>query len=693
MRLIHLHMKDFRQFFGDQKVDFAQDDIQNVTVLHGFNGSGKTALLNAFIWCLYGETTPDFEEQRRLFNETAAAQLKPGDSSELSVEVKFSDYQGEIYVAKRIAKITHSSDGKMIQGNSDLRLGVHRKSGEYDDLSGPQQYIDRHLPQSLYPFFFFNGERVEKLAGKNAYDRVEGGVKTLLNVEIFERAVHHLRRVVERELSRKLIAIGDKELSDKVSEREKLTGEFDTVSDDIHTQEDNRRRCEEEIDKIDQQQQSIFGLNRLIQRRREIESRVKNTKQELAECGRELKKILSTSGYLAFAEDVLSATQNLVNEARQKGDLPAKLKPQFVDDLIAEAKCICGRAIASGSQEQAALQQWRDQTGLAELQEAILLTSGAIDGLRQRRVDYFENIDRIRKRQDGHATLLRQLQDELGEVSEQIGERNLDQEVEQLEEQRRKATREMIESEQQQKRLEVQRNEIKNHLRECNQAIARLKLEDKKAKRFKRQLESVQNVASALQEICELQKQDVRRSLDAQVSEIWNDAAVKDYMASVSQDFRLELHKQVGGTRQLVHGASTGEKQVLALSFVGALVKRAGQNAERSRESKNPTDLIVGDNYPLVMDSPFGSLEPDYQKKIAEWIPTLSSQVVLMVSNSQWSPSMDSAFRGRIGKEYVLELHTPKEGTGQKINILRTDRPYVVETNDEFEYTEIKEVV
>ena len=93
------------------------------------------------------------------------------------------------------------------------------------------------------------------------------------------------------------------------------------------------------------------------------------------------------------------------------------------------------------------------------------------------------------------------------------------------------------------------------------------------------------------------------------------------------------------------------------------------------------------------MDSPFGSLESDYQRKIAEWIPTLASQVVVMVSRSQWSSQIENAFRGRIGKEYILELHTPKEGTAQNIKILGQDRPYVVETDNEFENTEIKGVV
>ena len=136
MRLIHLCMKDFRQFLGEQKIQFAQDDTKNVTVFHGFNGSGKTALLNAFIWVLYGQTTPDLEEPTKMFNEAAGIALAPSESSDFFVEVKFADYQGQIYVARRTGTVSRSIDGKIVQGPGDLTLGVHRESGEYEKLSG-----------------------------------------------------------------------------------------------------------------------------------------------------------------------------------------------------------------------------------------------------------------------------------------------------------------------------------------------------------------------------------------------------------------------------------------------------------------------------------------------------------------------------------------------------------------------------
>jgi DNA sulfur modification protein DndD len=140
-----------------------------------------------------------------------------------------------------------------------------------------------------------------------------------------------------------------------------------------------------------------------------------------------------------------------------------------------------------------------------------------------------------------------------------------------------------------------------------------------------------------------------------------------------------------------VHGASTGEKQVLALSFVGSLVKRAKENLE-NKAAAAQMGLQVGGEYPLVMDSPFGSLEDDYRAKVAQWIPTLAHQVVLLVSKTQWRDEVERETRPRVGREYILELHTQKMGADRSIVIAGKEYPYVVETRDPIEQTVIREV-
>ena len=55
MILNKLEMCNFRQYIGTQEIEFSTDPEKNVTLLIGVNTSGKTTILRAFEWCLYGK--------------------------------------------------------------------------------------------------------------------------------------------------------------------------------------------------------------------------------------------------------------------------------------------------------------------------------------------------------------------------------------------------------------------------------------------------------------------------------------------------------------------------------------------------------------------------------------------------------------------------------------------------------------
>jgi DNA sulfur modification protein DndD len=90
------------------------------------------------------------------------------------------------------------------------------------------------------------------------------------------------------------------------------------------------------------------------------------------------------------------------------------------------------------------------------------------------------------------------------------------------------------------------------------------------------------------------------------------------------------------------------------LSFIGALVDIARENYEKKKR------FYFGGIYPIVMDSPFGQLDPEHRKNIAEGIPALAPQVVLMVAEQQWTDEIHQALRPRMGKEYTLRNFNPK---------------------------------
>ncbi|MBV9125735.1 MAG: hypothetical protein JO112_20490, partial [Planctomycetes bacterium] len=181
----------------------------------------------------------------------------------------------------------------------------------------------------------------------------------------------------------------------------------------------------------------------------------------------------------------------------------------------------------------------------------------------------------------------------------------------------------------------------------------------------------------------------LRNDLSQQLSDVWSGIAIKDYQARLDNDFRLKLTKDIGGQEEPVRGASTGEKQVLSLAFVGALSAKARSTFERAKQqSKN---LFRGGLYPLVIDSAFGSLEVEYRRDVAKWIPTLSPQIILMVKESEFRLEVEQELRPRVGQEWILQCETRKNAS-RELSLVGRSFPYVIQSADGFERTNLLEV-
>jgi DNA sulfur modification protein DndD len=97
--------------------------------------------------------------------------------------------------------------------------------------------------------------------------------------------------------------------------------------------------------------------------------------------------------------------------------------------------------------------------------------------------------------------------------------------------------------------------------------------------------------------------------------------------------------------------------------------------------------------FPIVMDSPFGSLDEIYRKQIANKLPKLANQLVVLVTKTQWRGEVAQEMERSIGREYVLVYNSPKADCEEDaIELGGTRYPLVRRSPNEFEYTEIVEV-
>ena len=695
MKLTTLALKNFRQFYGDQVLHFATGEgDQNVTVIHGYNGAGKTALLNAFIWCLYNATTRDLEAPGLLENERAIAEAEVGDPVEVLVRLTF-EHQGIPYIVERTRTSTKAAEHGLAGGAMELKIWDRSPGGEVSTVGANarerQHLIHQWLPRSLYPFFFFNGERVERLASPEAYDEVESGIKTLLDVTIFERSMDHLRGMVRPALAGELRTHSDKELAEALDLQTELDKKERGLVAEIEQRHAEIKTLIAEVAKYEQKQAAIASLVVLTERRKTLRAERDSCNNENDKIVADLKRGLSKDGYLAFAEPAFVAAETVVGAARQRGEIPAKIKPQFVNDLMEKGLCVCERPLVEATAEWEALLRWRSATGLAELEEAISQTAGMLAPLRQRRAEFCADVERLQAERSGVLGRRRATLKALGVVEQEIGDQE-GEDAASLNERLGMLRRDLSARKSDELIAKRDLGTVETEQRDVRERLKQLRAQGARAQLLKRQIEAVDRVTEALQQVFDIRKHTVRRLLAAQIGDIWRDAAIKDYRATVSDSYRLTLTKKVGSIEQPVLGASTGEKQVLALSFVASLVRALEENSQ-DPEAWRPFGLVLGGVFPLVMDSPFGSLEDYYREKVAEWVPKLAQQVVVLVSSTQWRHEAERALAGRIGRSYILELHTTKENAARKLALRGKEYPYVVRTEEPYEFTSVEEVL
>lgn len=683
-----LTIQNFRQFSDIQKIDFATDENLPVTVIHGFNGAGKTTLLNAFIWLFYGKFSPDFENSDYLENEARFNQLKADQKLIISVKLIFEDFERR-YTAERSRVISKDSSGKKIILQEDkVNLNYIGKSGEVKTLNNPQDSLEQLLPKSLYPFFFFNGERIEKLASNEAEKQIESGIKVLLDIEVFDRSIAHLNGEVAKQFRNEITSCAGEDGEKARKEREEIEESKIDSEKEIEQLASNLEALKNEKEKIDSKLSSMPELAKWQAEREAKEKELENSKDNLKNILNNLAQQLSKHSYLILAPDVLSKAKKLLDVAHQKGELPVPMKRQFVSELIERGKCICGQELIAGTNFHSEVTQWRNKLPSDGLEGAVSITKAKLESLVKRSDSAIVEINNFQQKREEKYREIRSLQEELSELSSKIGDREYSENHVNLESRRKEIEIEIINLNvgisQKQNNIET----LEKQLQEKDTQIKKINKVDEKGKLAQRRLNAISNVRSSLEQIRQLRYQQLSIDLSNRLSETWNKVAIKDYTAKIDKNYHLQLTKKINGIEEPVRGASTGEKQVLSLAFIGSLVDKARSIYYSKTANKN---LFKGGLYPLVIDSAFGQLELDYKRDVAKWMPTLTPQLIILVSESQWKTEVEEELQPKIGYEWILQCSTSKS---RKKNIILHGReyPYVVTSDDEFEKTKITQV-
>lgn len=671
MKLMNMTLHNFRQFTGTQQLHFADSDQKTVTLLFGANGSGKTTLLNAFTWCLYGSLSDDVEGQDRLVTDHVWDSAPFGQEIGAYVELEF-EHNGSTFRAKREVSGVKAS-GVQELGAPRMRLWETDPSGQSKEVVAAPQRISSILPEPLSRFFFFNGERIESLVSRGAYAEIKQAIKSLLGLEQVERAINHLPRV-ERKLQAELRKYGGEKLAGLSSRIEEARTSVAKLDRDIEIKMREHASFAAERDAVRIELAKHRDAGPLQLERERIERELGARREYLGVLKSERSTKVAQDGPIAFIAGLARKTDAVADQLSERGELPAPIKRDFVEALLDGKTCLCGTDLGPGTSARQNVEAWKMRAGLGDAEAAWQRLRGSIALLDDSRRKLREDLENATQAINQTIIEIRGLETALTAVESELKDVPLT-DVQRLNDKEADLNNRIDLVSRSVGALRNERENQQSELDSLTVALRGAEVKDQMANRVRARVALVEEVQTALGRILEIRTETVRQELDERIRTVFKRITVKPFEPSLSDDFELRLVRTNGPSDTAV-SKSTGENQILSLSFVAAVSELAAEYRKRNNERKGILD--EGGRFPIVMDAAFGSLDRNYQRDVSEALSRLAPQMIVLVSKSQGLGTVMEQLEPHVGVLGVVTAYSTKaEAANEDIDLRGRKIPYI----------------
>ncbi len=685
MRLISLQLCNFRQFYGRTiPIKFASGQA-NTTVIHGNNGAGKTSILNAFTWILYEQFTAAFAAPELLINQRAIQEANSGVAVECWVELQF-ERDRKRYQLKRKCYATRNQDNSIEYSKTKLFILVSADDGKwYPPLEAPEDVIEQILPLSLHQYFFFDGERIDNFFRNQKNNTIAEDTKELLGVKVLDRAIEHLKKA-EKTLKEELQAIGDPQTQKLITEQQKIELSIEKAQAQIAAILNQVKILEAKKKSLVSQLQELSGADKLQQLKNKLIQQEISLRKNLVTIRNELKQLLSRQSYLVFLSSITSQGKKKIEASRQQNLLSAGVKKEFIQQLLNRHQCLCGNPLLPETTTYQNVAALLSQLDSNSVEVATIHLEADINSSSSRLTEFWQELDRKQADINHQHLELHKIEQELEKINSKLRSYP-DGNIQKLQAQLDGIDDRLKELILEQGITQQQLNTYQQATHKLSQQIDKKQLQEAKQIVTQKRIRATQESITRIIEVKNRLEQQFRESLVTKVREIFDSISFTPYIPQLSENYQLTLIEQTSGQPVPV-AASTGENQILSLSFIGAIIDRVREWSQR-----NTLMGFDSSTFPIVMDSPFGSLDEIYRRQVAKAIPQLANQLVILVTKTQWRQEVETEIDSLVGQEYILVYHSPKPDCQKDwLKLYGNNYPLVQQSENQFEYTEVMTV-
>jgi DNA sulfur modification protein DndD len=638
MRLLCLEVADFRAFHGVQRIEFAAEDDKRVTVFHGENGAGKTNLLNAVHWCMTGQFTPRFQEQRLLVNREA---YRAG-RRECHVELIFQDEKESGELQYRVRR----------SANNEAQTGFEVYQidrGNSRPIPNGQSLLRMLLPPGLISWFFFDAEAIGslELSGSPEFKR---DLRKTLGFDLVDTLLQDLEAVQSKRRREVANQTNDKELT-------ALQNEMDNIDRVLPGQQESAVALESRLKQIESDYEGVRSkLGKLPQaepierQRRETERKMLGLEKERKELDAKVAQVIGQAAPALLLQPLTAALEGKLEQEEVRGKLPAPYSDQLVRDIETSQVCICGRPVVEGSSEAHKIHELLRFASTGALNQRLSEVRYLIRDIERHSAAFPLDIAKIRNRIVEVDQEIGRLEQECKDLTKQLNDiKGFGGEIQRLESEREQLSRERRSVAMQ---AGAMMQQIEQNVRKHKELKARFEAAERKlvvSKKLKVELDKVTRLMEYIRRSLIEQERQALTILAFELNAVLKRYLTKHYSAKInSATYAVQLVDQEGKTV----GHSTGEGQVLKFAFIATVVALAARKTQQKIQWMSEPTIA-----PLVLDAPFSALDPEYQGSVARNLATQTTQLVLMISSAAWGEKVAAALDPVVGKRYLIVSH------------------------------------
>jgi DNA sulfur modification protein DndD len=659
MILKTLTLNNFMPYKGLTSLNFPTDKDRNVMLVYGDNMRGKTSLLNGLRWVFYGGALGRHSRPIPLFDLVNKEAASEGDwtmEACITFEADGHNYELRRRATRRLMVTTpsRSEDFEVLRALSKdgIPLGDHQIDAE----------INRYAPEQISRFFLFDGELLQEyesllIDGSEQGKKIKDAIEQVLGVPTLIRGRDDAQTILksaQKQQSADLQRIGGFEI--QTQKQKLLQAQIEALEEDLKRLNSNLKSTRNErlvLEDFLDKTESVYQAKERV-----------NAAQKLERANAE-RQISLSFDRLGFVKD---AWRELIRTGinQKRGEIYSKhdeLTTQMLDKNKAETKIAQLRqAITTDTCQACGQSLHHEQKELAGKEIATLeatLKNLSVDMTSmQHLAAQIQNLDKLLK--PSNASQIEFIDRDLARL--RIEQTKYDNEIETLtdiikgqdtaEISRKRALRDSLLKEETRIEEDIKKSQSSIEKDRNDLAIISRALENNPQARTARSSKVV-NLSSALERVYTRSIDRLREDLKTKVESLASDAFKK--LTTQTKYSGLRINSNYGLTilderNQEVTIRSAGAEQIVALSLIDGLI-HAGRSAG-----------------PVVMDTPFGRLDPKHRANILTYLPTTAQQLVLFVHEGEINKTTDlRQIAQKIGCVYEIKEVNPRHSKIERV--------------------------